>query len=322
MKKLYINDCCYPEKLRNIPDPPPFIYVDGNLKLLNSNCIAIIGSRNCSENGKKIAQKFSSELSTVGITIVSGLAVGIDSVAHESSYNKPGKTIAVLGSGLNKIFPEDNKSLCQKILNNNGLIISEYSPDEEATSSNFLHRNRIISGLSLGLLIVEALPRSGTSNTAKHARSQNKPIYTVPHEIWDSRGIGTNRLLKKDAKLITDTSEILKDLNLIRFRKKFLSLKSEGVFPNFTNKSAKNKTFASGNYSNTKAVKFDDLKQAKVYEVLKSSTSQQVCNYQKNLSINELASKSNLSVSEVLSVLFMLELNGYVKKVAGGYICI
>ena len=183
IKKISIKDPIYPESLKTIKNPPETLYAVGEIDLLNSKSIAIIGSRNASEKGKQIAQKFATELSYIGLTIIRGLAKGIDTQAHIGSYNKKGKTIAVLPSGFNNIFPKENIDLSKKILLNGGLLLSEYPPETIQKSSNFLSRNRIVSGLSIGVLIVEASYRSGTSVTAKYAKSQNKPIFAIPHEI-------------------------------------------------------------------------------------------------------------------------------------------
>ena len=226
MKIININDIYYPEKLKKIDTPPLSLYVEGNIDLLKSKSIAIIGSRNASDSGKKIAQKFSSELSEIGLTIISGLAVGIDTIAHNSSFNKKGKTIAVLGSGFNKIFPKENIYLFNQIIENDGLIISEYPPNIEAESSNFRARNRIISGISIGVLVIEAKYRSGTSITAKYAKKQGRPVFTIPHELENPNGVGTNRLLKNGATLVTDTMDILKNLKLNSYIKSFIKLES------------------------------------------------------------------------------------------------
>ena len=217
MKKINIDDPFYPEKLKKIPKPPLCLYTEGNLDLLNTNSIAIIGSRVASENGKKFAKKFATELSQIGLTIISGLARGIDTVAHAGSYNQVGKTIAVLGCGFNKIYPPENLDLYKKILDNNGLVVSEYSPDTEAQSSNFINRNRIISGLALGILVVEAKSKSGTGKTAKIAKKQGKAVFALPHEIDDLHGVGTNRLIKNGAILTTETIDILNTLKLVKY---------------------------------------------------------------------------------------------------------
>ena len=209
MKKINIDDPFYPEKLKKIPKPPLCLYTEGNLDLLNTNSIAIIGSRVASENGKKFAKKFATELSQIGLTIISGLARGIDTVAHAGSYNQVGKTIAVLGCGFNKIYPPENLDLYKKILDNNGLVVSEYSPDTEAQSSNFINRNRIISGLSDGVLVIEARKNSGTNITVDFALEQGKEIFVIPGSIYSKTSDGTNFLIKEGAIPVTNYKDIL-----------------------------------------------------------------------------------------------------------------
>ena len=198
--------------MQNITNPPKRLYMQGNLELLNNPIISIVGSRSCSENGKSLARKFAYELSQCGITIASGLAKGIDTIAHLYSYKEKGKTIAVLPNGFNHIFPKENIGLYEKILDNGGLVMSEYPPDIKAKSKYFLERNRIVSGLSLGVLVVEAAYRSGTSVTAKLAKTQGRKVFALPHEIWDSHGVGTNRLIKTGATLVTCVEDILDEL--------------------------------------------------------------------------------------------------------------
>ncbi len=180
--ELNIDDINYPESLRKIYDPPTKLYCIGNISLLNKPSIAIIGCRRASEYGKKVAKIFSEGLSKNGICIVSGLAKGIDSVAHENAYKNVGKTIAVLGSGLDIIYPEENKILASMIVNNGGLIISEYPLGTKPISSNFPRRNRIISGLSDSVVVVEAKRKSGTMITVDCALEQGKDVYCVPRK--------------------------------------------------------------------------------------------------------------------------------------------
>ena len=170
----YCSD--YPKNLKNISNSPDKLYVIGNEKLLNNRSIAIVGSRKCSEYGVKYAKKFAKEISKEGITVVSGLALGIDSVAHEFSKGEEGKTIAVVGCGLNHIYPEENKELFFSILKSDGCIVSEYEPDSEIDMKNFPKRNRIISGISDGVLVVEASYKSGSSITGRLGLQQNKRI--------------------------------------------------------------------------------------------------------------------------------------------------
>ncbi len=209
MKIINKSNKFYPKRLLKIKDAPTKLYVEGNYELLNQDSIAIVGTRNCTEYGKKYAKKFAKELSEKGMCIVSGLAVGIDTIAHINSMNKQGKTIAVLGSGFNKIYPEENRVLFNQILENNGCIISEYSLNEEMDKANFPKRNRIISGISLGTLIIEATYRSGSTITAKYAIKQKKEVFCIPNRLDISTGYGTNLLIKNGANLVTQPEDIL-----------------------------------------------------------------------------------------------------------------
>lgn len=307
MNELSLTGEKIPEKLKIIPETPSILYAKGNLNLLNSDSVAIIGSRQASESGKRLAMKFAYELSSTGITIVSGLARGIDTIAHTYSYSQKGKTIAVLGCGFNKIFPPENLELYRKILDNDGLILSEYSPDTEAHSSFFTDRNRIISGLSLGILVIEAKARSGTSTTAKHAHKQHKPVFVLPHEIDNPHGIGTNRLLKKGATLVTNTSDILDKLKLSEYIEIYEKQK-KNIISTILDKAIKaNKV---DNPASPPLV-FSDPKQAKIFELITETP----------ITPNDLARKTGYSINEVQSILFLLEIDGYIKKVPGGYIC-
>ena len=232
-----------------------------------------------------------------GITIISGLAKGIDTVAHTFSYNNLGKTISVLGSGLERIYPIENIPLYQKILDNNGLIVSEYPAKEMYNSDNFRARNRIISGLSLGVLVVEATYRSGTSITAQHAISQKRPIFCIPHEIWDSHGVGTNKLIKNGAFLVTSSEDILKILKLTSIKKIYNQLK-------------KNNSFDKTPLKGTKKFKNNKLQQ--IYDMIDSNNS---------ISVNNIAKLTGFPVNEVLSITSILEIDGYIKKTEGGYVC-
>lgn len=200
----------YPRLLAQIADPPEHLYCRGNLELLNSECIGVVGTRKLTPYGKESAQYITRGLTTAGFTIVSGLAMGIDAVAHQTTLDIGGRTIAVLGGGVSdfKIGPKINLPLAKKILENNGLIISEYSDKEEIYASNFVMRNRIISGLSKGVVIVEADKDSGSLITAECALDQNRDIFAVPGNIFSSKSIGSNELIKNGAKLVTSASDI------------------------------------------------------------------------------------------------------------------
>lgn len=167
MKIIKITDSKYPKRLLEIKNPPKQLYVKGNDELLNNDSLAIVGSRKCTSYGIKYTKEFASEISKNNITIISGLALGIDTVAHEFSKDFKGKTIAVVGCGLDKIYPEENKELFKQILENDGCIISEYPPGTEINTKNFPRRNRIISGISMGVLVIEAACKSGSTITAR-----------------------------------------------------------------------------------------------------------------------------------------------------------
>ena len=218
--KIEINDREYPKILNKINKPPKQLYIEGNIELLKTPAIAIIGSRKCSEYGEKMAKKFSRELSLYGLTIVSGLAEGVDSFAHSEALEVGGNTIAVLPSGFKNIFPKCNQKLYEKILYNKGLIISEYQEEEVATSNKFLERNRIISGLSIGVLVVEGGYRSGTSVTANLAKKEGKKIFCIPSSLENRKGVTTNRLIKEGAFLVTSEKDIVDKFPELNLKKR------------------------------------------------------------------------------------------------------
>lgn len=206
-----IYDKEYPNKLRHIYDPPVTLYVKGNKDILNGESIAIIGCRDCSNYGKVVAQKMAYELGKENISIISGMAKGIDSQAHIGCLNAKGKTIAVLGSGLDRIYPKENLSLYNEIISLGGAIISEYVIGTKPDKMNFPARNRIISGLSDGLVVVEAKEKSGTLITVDFALEQGKSIFVVPGNITSNNSFGTNELIKQGAKCITTVKDILEE---------------------------------------------------------------------------------------------------------------
>lgn len=182
IKMITIFDEKYPQNLRNIYDPPVVLYIRGNENIINEFSIAIIGSRICSNYGKQVAKQFAYNLSKYNINIVSGLAKGIDTYAHVGTIQAKKTTIAVIGSGLDIIYPEENKQLYEEIIKNNGAIISEYIVGTKPEKLNFPERNRIISGLSKGILVVEANKKSGTFITVDFALEQGKNIYAIPRQ--------------------------------------------------------------------------------------------------------------------------------------------
>ena len=212
--EININDERYPSKLKEIKNVPKRLFLRGNIELFGSNSIAIVGSRDCTSYGFYKAYEFAKELSKKGICVISGLAQGIDTAAHLGAIHQKGKTIAVLGTGLNKIYPKENENLAESIIKNDGLIISEYGLYEERKSENFPKRNRIMSGLSDGILVIEARRKSGTLITARYAREQGKKVFSLPGNIDIINSSGTNELIKNGATLVTDVKDILDEFTI------------------------------------------------------------------------------------------------------------
>ena len=280
MKQIKIikkEDELYPKKLLNIKNPPEQVYVLGDESLLNKKSIAIIGSRDCTSYGYEQSKKFAKELAKQDICIVSGMAIGIDSAAHIGSKSEIGKTIAVLGSGFNNIFPKENEELFNEILNQGGCIITEYAPNIKPQSNNFLSRNRIVSGLAEGVLIVEAKYRSGTGITAKYAKEQGKHIFCIPSNLDVSTGVGTGKLIQKGAKLVLSSDDILIELGMAVGEEKAVEEIENQV----------------------------DERYKDVYDALTKLP--------KN--VNEICKKTKKNIGEVNVILTMLELQGVIKQI-------
>lgn len=214
------------------------------------------------------------------------MALGIDSQAHLGAINEIGKTVAVLGCGLNRIYPKENRELFYKIIDNGGAVISEYQNDVEAESWRFIERNRIVSGMSIGVLVVEAAYRSGTSITAKFAKEQEKPIFCIPHNISDKLGVGTNKLLKNGAKCVVTAEDILQEYETLK------ELKICNTKSNFKEK-----------------VKIEEIPKEyrKIYRCLGNEPMQ----------INNISQKTKLDITEINATLTILELEGYIKRNPG-----
>ncbi|MBC2120714.1 DNA-processing protein DprA [Listeria marthii] len=212
---VWILDDHYPALLREIYEAPPILFCKGNIDLLQKQAIAIVGTRQMSEYGRKACRKIASELSEHQLTIVSGMAIGIDTTAHKAALQKDGATIAVLGSGVNNIYPLKNQLLANDIARD-GLLLSEYLPDEEARRWKFPERNRIISGLSIGTVIIEAAERSGSLITADMALEQNRQVFAVPGNIFIDTWKGTNYLIQEGAKLVMNANNIIEEFFQIK----------------------------------------------------------------------------------------------------------
>ncbi len=201
----------YPENLKRIYDPPAFLFVKGTLEKQDKYAIAMVGTRLPSSYGKVIAEKISKDLAQKGLVIISGLARGIDTISHWAAVQSGGRTIAVMGSGLDHIYPSENKKLAEKIIDQ-GALITEFPMGTQPDAVNFPRRNRIISGLALGTIVVEAGLKSGALLTANYALEQNREIFAVPGNINSPKSMGTNQIIKDGAKLITDANDVLVEL--------------------------------------------------------------------------------------------------------------
>lgn len=210
---LSITDDRYPSALKEIYNPPFVIYVKGSLRPTDENAIAIVGSRKGTDYGKRATYEIAKGLAEAGITVVSGLALGLDTEAHKGALAGGGRTIAVLANGLDKVYPSSNQALAEMIIEN-GCLISEQPFGMPPLKQNFPARNRIISGLSRGVLVTEAGDKSGTLHTASFALEQNRQVYAVPGPIYNPLAKGPNNLLKNGAKAVTEVDDILEDFGI------------------------------------------------------------------------------------------------------------
>ena len=210
---LILDDGSYPPLLREIADPPITLYVKGEWRAcFDMPCVAVIGSRMCSTYGENAAEMLARDLASRGICVISGLARGIDAAAHKGAIRGRGKTVAVMGTGIDKVYPRDNTRLVKEILESGGCIVSQFPLRTPPVKDNFPYRNRIISGLSLGVLIIEASERSGSLITARLAAEQDREVMAVPGNITSGNSYGTNYLIKSGAKLVQQWQDVVAEL--------------------------------------------------------------------------------------------------------------
>ena len=212
---LKISDALYPPLLREIKNPPQLLYCAGDLSLLKTRCVAVVGSRQITAYGRRIAAKVAGRLAACGVTVVSGMAIGIDGISHRSALDAGGKTIAVLGNGLDVMYPAANRDLKKDILRT-GLLLSEYPPGTRGTKFTFPQRNRIISGLSEATVVIEAGLNSGSLITAALANEQGRPVYGVPGNIDNVTSLGVNMLIRDGAQPLIAADDLLADLQVDR----------------------------------------------------------------------------------------------------------
>ncbi len=273
---LCFDDPSYPSRLKNISDPPICLYTKGEVKNFNQDyLLAIIGTRKPSFYGQQIAKKFSYELTRAGFVIVSGMAIGIDTIAHQNCLEADGKTIAVLGCGVDIIYPSVNTKLYREIIKKGGLIISEFPPGHTVLKGLFIARNRLISGLAKGVLVVEGAKDSGALITADYAAQQGREVFAPPGPLTSKMSEAPNILLKQGAKLVTSVADILEEFNLRVVSKKREELQHQ------LNKQEK-----------------------LVFEALLSEAK----------SADDLAILAKMSVDKVLNILSILEIGGLIEK--------
>ena len=210
---LIYTDARYPKLLRQLDDPPAVLYVRGTLQPQDAHALGIVGTRKASRYGYDATFQLSRDLAYQGVTIISGMAQGVDAAAHRGAIQAGGRTIAVMGCGVDIIYPQEHKELAAQIVQH-GAIISEFNMGTNPIGANFPRRNRLISGMSLGVLVTEAPEKSGSLITASFAAEQGREVFALPHNIYNKQGSGTNRLIQDGAKLITDITDILNELNI------------------------------------------------------------------------------------------------------------
>jgi len=215
VRLMGLDDSDYPTLLAHIADPPVLLWIRGNIEALSYPMLAVIGTRRPSDYGMAVTKKLTAELVEAGLCIVSGLAYGIDAIAHETTLRAQGLTVAVLGSGINRIYPGAHRALAYRILEQGGCILSEFPPGTKPEAGNFPVRNRVVSGLCKGTLVIETKGEGGSMITARLALEQNREVFAIPHRVDAPQGQGCNLLIQQSgAKLVTQTDDILSELGI------------------------------------------------------------------------------------------------------------
>jgi DNA processing protein len=292
-KALVIASPDYPALLRETYDPPIVLYCAGDLKRsLAQPVVAIVGSRRCSTYGRNVAEMLGRELAARGVTIASGLARGIDSAAHLGALDGKGLTIAVIGTGLDEVYPKEHKKLAEKV-KENGVLITEFPLGTPPLPQNFPFRNRIISGLSLGVMVVEGAERSGSLITARMAYEQGREVFAVPGNITSSKSFGPNYLIKDGAKLVQTWRDVVEEFPA--------EVKAEIL--------SAERTEAKAEQLSMDEVVLSDIEK-KVFSKLKSD---------EQIHIDDLVRQTKLNIGELLSALLSLEMADRIKQLPGKY---
>ncbi len=271
----------YPKLLEEIPDHPVVLYVRGNAKILSMPALAFVGSRKYSDYGKRSCKKLINQMNGTEVCIISGLALGIDAIAHSSALENDLQTVGVLGCGLDRVYPVSNYQIGENIIKSGGAIISEYPPGTPPMKQNFPARNRIIAGLSLGTVVVEAAEKSGALITALEALDYNREVFAVPGNIESETSVGCNQLIQQGAKLVTNVSDIFDELN---FETANQNKKSENLMP-------------------------ENEVEAAILEVMLGEKTH----------VDMIANKCKYNIVEISSALTTLEMKGNLENVGGGY---
>lgn len=277
---ITIGDSSYPVNLIDLDNAPPVLYIKGKISVNDANAVAIVGSRKMTSYGREVAEQFTGELAGLGVTIISGLARGIDTVAHRTSLDVGGRTIAVLGCGLDIVYPLENTGLAKRIIEKGGAVLSEYPLGYPALRTNFASRNRIISGLSKAVIVIEGEKKSGTLLTASAAAEQGRPVFAVPGQITSPTSGAPHFLIQNGAKMTTSVKDVLDELDL---QLKVDKEQMEKVMP-------------------------ATQEEGKLIEILEREP----------LHLDQIAVISEFDVSDVSARLTIMELKGLVKNLGGG----
>lgn len=345
---ITLADENYPKNLLNISDPPTIIYARGNIELLNHQGLAVVGSRNATPQGLLNAENFCQVIANFGLPIISGLALGIDSAAHKGALKAAnGTTLAVIGTGINRMYPASNKNLALQILEQNGLIITEFPLNTSPSPENFPRRNRLISGLSLGILVVEATIDSGSLITARLAAEQGREVFAIPGSIHSPLSKGCHKLIRQGAKLVETANDILEELRFkpyvpnIKKVEPELVIKKENI-ENIENNIEKTEkiendkiTKAKATNKNTKTATKNKTKSKTTNKKTAKNTINKIESNNENnnddninkvlnfmgyspCTLDELVERTNISAAEILTHLLTLEMQGKISTIPGG----